>query len=139
MERSMSPEDPRGNSVLQQFLADLVNGVSPIEAMRREERKAGYRPLELDERPWFSSRDWREGVVAIDDPAREVRIVAVAARTPRSGALRKMIAGISSEGMTPVIVEAMTEGMLAILKIWKWRRSIVSLGGAFEEQWRPPR
>ncbi|WP_041926863.1 hypothetical protein [Methylocystis sp. SC2] len=139
MTRSATSEQRAGRAALQKCLADLLNGVSPMDAMKRDEIEFGRRPLDLDERPWFASNVWHDGVVAIDDAAREVRIVAIAAKAPGAGALRKLVAGIESEGMTPVIVEAMTDGMLTILSKWNWKRSIVPVGGAFEEQWRPPR
>jgi hypothetical protein len=115
-------------------IADLMSGISPSEMMKRDERNAGRIVLEFGDRPWFDAADWRDGaVVSVDHVNREARIVAVWARKPRHGALRKLIAGIRLEGMTTVVVEPMFNDMPSILRKWGWVRS----RRGDEEQWRP--
>lgn len=80
--------------------------------------------------------DWVQPAVVVrrgDD----VRIVAVLARHPGSGALGRLITRIKSEGLRPVIVEPVGTVMPAILKRYGWKRRVIGRGFERTEEWSP--
>ena len=85
----------------------------------------------------FDEKDWLRGVVSLKDS--EVRIVAIEARKPRGGALRRLIQAIQAAGLRPAIVAAMLD-MPAILKHWGWvmTREAEPDGHGSYDVWRPP-
>lgn len=84
----------------------------------------------------FSKRDWKRGVISLKDG--EVRIIAVEARTPRSGALKRLVKSIQDAGLKPVIAAAMFE-MPAILTRWGWVKTVENDGDWGKiDLWRPP-
>lgn len=105
------------------------------EIMREEERAAGRRVVLPGDEPWLSSDDWHPTVVVSIDK-REVRLVAILALRPGSGAFSRTVAGIRSAGLLPVIVEP-TREMRATLLRWGWSVRRSGVGFESEEQWRP--
>lgn len=65
----------------------------------------------------FPKRDWKRGVISLKEGT--VRIVAIEARQPRSGALKRLIRSIVEAGFKVEIAAAMFE-MPAILERWGW-------------------
>lgn len=109
--------------------------IGPTEALREDERAAGFDPVHPGEREWFSAADWSAGDV-VSVRKRIVRIVAIKARDPGKGAFSRLITAIAVAGLTPVIVEPMFS-MPDILTRWGWKRSVVGKGFDREEIWMP--
>jgi len=113
-------------------------GMTASRWLRESEVMKGHRWVRPGSVPWLSSSDWHEtDVVSLDGD--EVRLVAIAAKRPGTGAFRKLIWAIEAAGLKPVVVCPMGI-MPAILKKWGWVETKV--GTTYEdreEQWRPPR
>ena len=115
----------------------ISNGTPMHVLMRAEEEKLGNRVVVPGDEPWLSPDDWHSTVVvSVDDRARDVRLIAILALDPGTGALRRTVAGIKAAGLTPCII-APTHEMRATCKRWGWVRTNVGRGWNHEEQWRP--
>lgn len=89
-----------------------------VDVMEEMERSQGFEIIKRGSRDWYSRKDWVESIISKD---REfVRIVAVRARNPGKGSFKKMIAGIKSEGLTPLVICPLPD-MVSILTKWGWR------------------
>lgn len=84
----------------------------------------------------FPSEDWEPGCTSLKGS--EIRIVAIQARHPRSGAFRRLLASIAAAGLKPVIVTPVGDVMPKLVRRWKWRRTIAGTGFDSSEEWRPP-
>lgn len=125
----------------QQFMDALfaaLNDGRPMQyIMRENERAEGYRVVLPGEESWLSADDWDPTVtVSVDEKRKTVRLVAILAKQPGTGALRRTIRAILAAGLTPCIVEP-TREMRATMQRWNWypRRQGRDLNT--EEQWRP--
>jgi len=109
--------------------------------MQNDERSMGYRIVEAGDVSWYPKADWRTpSCVSIGGGF--VRLVAIMARKPRTGALRRLVTNVQALGLKPVVVCPIGQDMLAILKHWGWRRTQslrVTPTGATEyvEEWTP--
>ena len=113
--------------------AEAMGGMH--EVMRAEERKVGRRVVVPGEEPWISADDWDQTcVVSID--GRQVRLIAILARNPGRGSLRRMVEAIISADLKPCIV-CPTREMRETLKRWNWRERKVGRGWEQEERWSP--
>lgn len=72
------------------------------ERMRDIEREQGFRIVEFA--AWFDRDDWTDATIISQD-GRRIRLVALEARTPCSGAMTRLIEKITAAGLVPVIVE----------------------------------
>ena len=102
------------------------------------EIEAGRTPIQPGYAGAFtiSADDWHyPAVVSLDGD--EVRLVAILANRPGTGALRRLIASIQGAGRRPVIIEPVGPTMPRILKRWGWVRSIRGAGEERMEEWRP--
>lgn len=107
------------------------------EIMRDMERKSGYRVVIPGQEPWLSLADWDQTVtVSVDDKRKTVRLVAILARNPGNGALRRTVKAIIEAGLTPCVIEP-TREMRATMQRWNWAVRRVGHGFEGEEQWRP--
>jgi hypothetical protein len=115
---------------------DLLSDKPIHEIMRDEERAKGHTVIIPGDRPWFAAEDWRPtDVVSID--GEEVRIIAIIANNPGSGAFSRMISGIKADGFKPVVLFPFTQ-MENILSRWGWKGKNVWVSVSdCEEQWRP--
>lgn len=101
--------------------------------MKDDEQRIGFRPVESAE--WLNAADWHDGfVISFNKPT--VRIVAIMARAPGTGAFSRLIDGIVLAGLTPVVVAPMML-MPSILKRWGWKEQIRGSGLDREDSWRP--
>lgn len=107
-------------------------GYDPVREMLAEEVAMGYRPVPVGSVAWLPLADWHPRDVVSTNSV-EVRIVAILARRPGTGALRRLIAGIEREGLRPVVVCPLPD-MRRIMHRWGW--SCVVIGD--ETQCRPP-
>jgi hypothetical protein len=107
-------------------------GYDPVKEMLREEIALGYVPVPVGSVDWLPLSDWHPRDVVSSDGV-EVRIVAIMAREPGTGAFRRLVAGIESAGLRPVIVCPLP-GMTEIMGRWGW--ACVRIGD--EVQCRPP-
>lgn len=103
--------------------------VGPGEAMRQDERDAGHTIIRAGDVPWLPREDWPDDLVIARD-GKVVRIVAIWARRPGTGAFSRMIDGIVAEGSFPAVV-APFQAMQNILDAWGWRCA--------DETWFPTR
>ena len=118
------------------MLDALDRGDTMSDYLRERERKAGNVVVLPGSEPWLSLDDWDPSII-VSRRGREVRLVAILARVPGSGALTRTVAGIIAAGLVPVICEPTVE-MRATMKRWRWKRRLV--GSTFEdreEQWLP--
>jgi hypothetical protein len=119
-------------------LAGQTHPLGMAGVMLAEEVAAGRKPIQpgATEPFVFSADDWEfPQVVSLD--GREVRITAVLARRPGTGAFRRLLAAIQAAGLKPVVVEPVGVTMPAILARWGWRRTVVGHGFRRVEEWRP--
>lgn len=124
------------------FVGEIIDRMqSPIPAwlwLRTQEVAKGHRIMPPGSVSWFPAADWHENDCISVTKDGEVRIVAVYAQRPGSGAFRRLIDGITLAGLVPVVVCPFPV-MELILTNWGWRQSHV--GDSFEtreDQWRPP-
>jgi hypothetical protein len=106
------------------------------EVMRADERGKGHTIVKPGEVPWLPVDDWDPTVVVSIDGNR-VRLVAILAKNPGSGAFRRLVDGIQAAGLIPCVV-CPTRELEATLTRWKWKRKEV--GSSFdnhETYWRP--
>lgn len=92
--------------------------IGPLEAMLADERARGFVPVMPGTVPWLPEADWPEDIV-ISVFAGEVRIVAIYAKTKKSGAFSRLITNIAKYGMTPLICSPMGD-MITICRRWGW-------------------
>jgi hypothetical protein len=83
----------------------------------------------------FPMKDWRRGVISLKGDV--VRIVAIEARKPKHGALKRLIASIQAAGLKPEIVAVMLD-MPAILEHWGWTVTYEADEFGKLDVWRPP-
>jgi len=120
---------------LMTFLAQM-KGKPAWQALRDAEIARGYQHVPVGSVAWLPLNDWHErDCVSLD--GNEVRLIAIAARRPRRGSLRRLLAAIDAAGLKPVIVAPMGV-MPAILARWGWEKTeIGSTFADYEDQWRP--
>lgn len=109
--------------------------IGPSEALREDERAMGFEPMKPGDVSWFSADDWSEGDI-VSICGNEVRIVALKATRPGTGALSRLVTSIIRSGRHPIIVEPLFF-MPEILKRWGWRSRIVGSGIQRHEVWEP--
>jgi len=123
-------------SALEEIFAVYDRGRSVHDLMRGNEAKAGRTVVKPGERPWLSADDWHYSVV-VSIAGDRVRLIAIQALRPGTGALTRTIAGITAAGLIPVIVEP-TREMRETCRRWGWKmRRVGDSFDTFEEQWRP--
>lgn len=94
------------------------------------ERRRGFTVVPVGSVPWLSADDWYEhDCVSLDGD--EVRLVAIYARRPGTGALSRLILRILDAGLRPAVV-CPFPAMLAILQRWGWRE--FNHGSTFEDR-----
>jgi hypothetical protein len=120
---------------LAEALAHILKAGSPSQAMREDEVAMGFEPIYPGERPWLPAEDWSpRDVVSIRSTT--IRIVAILAKRPGTGAFSRLITAIAKAGMTPIVVEPMFD-MPNILKRWGWTSQIIGAGSQRQEIWSP--
>jgi len=124
------------DAAISEIMAVYDAGGSVVDLMRGNEAKAGRTIVKPGERPWLSADDWRHDVV-VSIAGDRVRLIAIRALRPGTGALTRTIAGIIAAGLVPVIVEP-TREMRETCRRWRWKmRRVGDSFDTFEEQWRP--
>jgi hypothetical protein len=115
----------------------LMAGDDPAAMMREAEVHKGYRLVPVGSVRWLSLEDWGANNVVSTD-GHEVRLVAIGAKRPHTGAFKRLVAAIEAAGYRPVIVCPLFE-MERIMRSWGWKRREVGVEfDEREEQWRPP-
>lgn len=103
---------------------------TPMAGMTASEVARGYVPVPVGSVPWLPLDDWHAtDLVTLD--GKEVRIVAIVANNPHTGAFKRLLAGIEAAGLSPVVIAALPE-LEAILRRWRWRKNA-------RKEWRPDR
>ncbi len=122
----------------QQYLTQLFKQLETMpmyEIMRMDEQDAGYTVVLPGDQPWFVADDW-QGSDVVSMNGNEVRIVAILAKHPGTGAFRRMVDGIVSAGLVPTVIEPF-EQMQSILRRWGWRGRVQGKGINRCAIWRP--
>lgn len=123
-------------SNVSELLDRVVAAGGIVAAMRESEEGAGNRVVLPDSVPWLPSKDWGNHPI-ISIRGRDVRIVAICALNPWTGAFSRLIDGIIEAGMTPVIVAPMLM-MPEILERWGgWFAVEIGEGWSHETHMRP--
>jgi hypothetical protein len=120
---------------IERLFAAMDAGARIEDIMREEERAAGRQVVVPGEVDWLSVDDWHPTIVVSVD-GRDVRLVAILALRPGSGALTRTVAAIRSAGLRPVIVEP-TREMRETCRRWGWRVERHGDGFDSEERWMP--
>jgi hypothetical protein len=108
----------------------------PGEAMRRNEIAKGGTLVPTGSVDWLPHTDWIEDMV-VSRVGDDVRIVAIQAKEPGSGAFSRLITALAKRGLRPIVVCPFSH-MEEILRRWKWRRKDVGIGfDDREDQWTP--
>lgn len=128
---------------LAERIADVIGGAvrHPLGVtgmMLDDEIKAGRRPVQPgSEAPFdFPADDWVSPCV-VSVEGQEVRLVAILAKYPGNGALRRLVANIRSAGLEPVVVAPVGQAMPAILAHWGWKGQVIGSGWDQVDEWRP--
>lgn len=122
----------------QQVIDTIMRAIAdgPGNCMRDAEAERGNVVLRPGDVAWLSPKDWPDDIV-VSQRGDEIRIVALCAKHPHSGSFSRLVRGIGSHGLVPVVVCPFAQ-MEDILKRWGWKKQIV--GSTFkdrEELWRP--
>lgn len=123
---------------IQQMITQIFEqaaGRPMCEVMREDEEDAGYTTVLPGSEPWLSADDWDESIV-VSRSKKEVRLIALMAKHPGSGAFTRTVNGIIDAGLIPVIL-APVRDMRETVKRWNWAPRHVGSGWNHEEQWRP--
>ena len=80
--------------------------------------------------------DWDPGTI-VSALENEIRLVALLARRPGTGAMRRLVEAIKARGLVPVVVAPMGSTMPAIMRHWGWRKTIVGPAHDKVDEWRP--
>lgn len=112
--------------------------LGPGNVMRRDETAKGHKVVWPGEADWFVTGDWLDDAVVTTVPFSPiVRIVAIVAARPSTGAFSRMIRGICKSGLVPVVVCPFPD-MEEILKKWGWEHSTEGDGFDSVDCWTPP-
>src|SRR3954453_2076059 len=104
---------------LSQDIAETIHHtaeIGPFAALLEMEVEEGFKAVFPGEVDWLSKADWPDDVVISLD-GKTVRIVAIRARHPGAGALRRLIAAITKTGLHPVVIAPLF-AMPDILRRW---------------------
>jgi hypothetical protein len=100
-------------------LGDIAASGRPSENLKRWERERGTEVIEVGSVSWLPSDDWPSDVV-ISKLGNDIRIVLIAALEPGSGAFSRLINGIVTAGLRPIVVCPSPE-MQSIVSRWGWQ------------------
>jgi hypothetical protein len=134
----------RLSDIMPDVIAELSRAMShPRGAIGRVEEceiEHGHKPIRYGavEPISFSRVYWHDGVITQGADGKTIRIVMIAAKQPRNGALTRMLREISDKGLTPVIVAPMGEVMCGFLRRHDWKMTIVGEGFMQRDEWSPP-
>lgn len=120
--------------MVEQFVSSM-DGRPMFEVMRADEEAAGGTIILPGEVSWLPSDEWDE-TITVSQRGKEIRLIAILAKTPNAGAFRRTVAGILNAGLVPVIV-CPTSRMRNTMQRWNWFQRHVGSGWNHEEQWRP--
>ena len=121
----------RENSETKIDVNELIGGSWLI----RGEIEAGYEIVRPGEVAWLPLEDW-DGNTIISQGRFRVRLVALMARDPGHGALKRLIAAIQNQGRMPVVVEPFND-LAVVLRRWGWKRRHIGRGGYRHCIWHP--
>lgn len=127
-------------SVSANYLSELIDRMAakPIhEIMRDDERERGHRIVVPGEVAWLPADDWHHTVV-VSIAGDKVRLIAILANRPGTGAFRRLVSAINEAGLMPVVIAPSYE-MRATLKRWGWKGRTSGYGLDSEERWAPRR
>lgn len=116
-------------------LFDKMDRMPIWEIMRDDERARGNEIIIPGEVDWLTADDW-DPTVVVSRRKSEIRLIAILAKNQGRGAFRRLVVGIRSAGLTPVIIAPSIE-MAATMRRWQWHRRYVGSGAEQEEQWLP--
>ncbi len=124
---------------VEQMIAQVIEAMDgrPMwEIMRRDEVAKGNSVIVPGDAPWLSADDW-DPTIIVSQSGKEIRLIAILAKQPGTGAFKRTVAGILGADLVPVVIEPLGS-MSVILKRWGWSKRIVGSGFMErEEQWRP--
>lgn len=119
---------------LQQLITRMEH--TPIwEIMREDEASAGHEIILPGAVPWLPAEDWDETVV-VSRAGNTVRLVAILAKNPGTGAFRRLIAALAQARLHPVIV-APTREMAATCQRMGWHCTVYGRGDDTVQHWEP--
>lgn len=101
----------------------------------RNERQQGYKIVRPGEASWLPLSDWDLSSIVSTNGFR-VRLVALCARNPGTGAFTRLIEATKREGMVPVVVEPFND-LAQVLKRWKWKSRLIGRGKYVHRVWYP--
>lgn len=118
------------------LVSNLLSGKPMWQIMRDAELKRGFTPVPVGSVRWLPLADWgAHDLVSLNGD--EVRIVAIGARRPGTGAFTRLIIAIMAENLMPVVICPLA-ATVEILERWGWQET--HAGSTFEDredQWRP--
>jgi hypothetical protein len=93
----------------------------------QNEIAAGYRIVPVGSVPWLPLTDWENPFTIVSEARFRVRLVALFARHPGHGALKRLVAAIQAQGRLPVVVEPFND-LAVTLRRWNWKRRMTGHG-----------
>lgn len=123
--------------IIHRLLTGRGLGISIGDTMRSDEIRAGYKIVRPGEARWLPAEDWdRDCVISLDGLT--VRLVAIHALKPGTGAFTRLLSAVEAAGLRPVVLEPTVQFEQALRRRgWKSRR--YGIGVNAETRWRPPR
>src|SRR5580704_8327521 len=100
-------------------LAEAIE-FGPLVAMRCHELLKGGRLIRTGSVDWLPSCDWVDDML-VSQIGEEVRLIAIEAKAPGTGAFSRLIASVGRAGLRPVVLCPFSE-MEEILVRWRWRQ-----------------
>lgn len=116
-------------------LAKAIEDAGGVEAMMvNHEARLGNTIFDGDAQ-WWIAEDFTDRCI-LSTRGKIVRIIAIEAKRPGTGAFRRLIIRICKSGLTPVVVAPL--GLMEfIMKRWGWGQQIIGSGDARIVQYRP--
>jgi hypothetical protein len=128
---------PTAQQHIDALFAALDSGAEMQDILRGYEREAGRRIVLPGDEPWLPAEDW-DPTITVSVDGTKVRLVAILAKRPGTGAFRRLISGIEQAGLTPCMVDPI-RSMQETLTRWGWKPRRYGYGIECETQWTPRR
>jgi uncharacterized NAD-dependent epimerase/dehydratase family protein len=116
-------------------MATLDSGKSMDQVLIAHEAARGFVVIRPGEVEWLPLTDW-EPLTIVSQKGHVVRLIAIWARNPGTGAFRRLCENIKRDGSIPHVVAPMRD-MQDRLKKWGWRRRTKGMGLDRQEWWTP--
>jgi hypothetical protein len=125
----------KAETLIDAIMAKLYSGKSIEQILTDYETDRGFSVIRPGDVEWLPLADWLPMTI-VSSNGTIVRLVAISAQTPGTGAFRRLCEALRAIGLVPHVVSPMRE-MQEKLRRWKWRRHVRGEGLERQEWWTP--